>query len=55
MPLRQELAEVLRAHLAGRLPTGKAFGGSYSRLTDQTAEMLQQDLEAAGPDGQTYQ
>ncbi len=48
VPLREELAEALRGHLSGKLPTGKAFGGSYSRLTDRTAEMLQSDLEAAG-------
>ena len=48
VPLREELAEALRGHLSGKLPTGKAFGGTYSRLTDRTAEMLQQDLEAAG-------
>jgi integrase len=48
VPLRAELAEALRDHLRGRLPTGKAFGGRYCRLTDRTAEMLQADLEAAG-------
>jgi integrase len=48
VPLREELTEALRGHLTGKLPTGKAFGGSYSRLTDRTAEMVQQDLEAAG-------
>jgi len=48
VPLREELVEALRGHLSGKLPTGKAFGGSYSRLTDKTAEMLRHDLEAAG-------
>jgi len=48
VPLREDLAEALRAHLSGRLPTGKAFGGRYRKLTDRTADMLQVDLEAAG-------
>ena len=48
VPLRQDLAEALRGHLSGRLPTGKAFGGRYRQLMDRTAEMLEQDLEAAG-------
>jgi len=48
IPLREDLADALRGHLSGKLPTGKAFGGTYSRLTDRTSEMLQQDLEAAG-------
>jgi integrase len=48
MPLREDLAEALRRHLNGKLPTSKVFGGRYRKLTDRTAEMLQQDLEAAG-------
>ncbi len=48
VPLREELAEALRRHLSGKLPTGKAFGGRYRRLTDRTADMLQADLAAAG-------
>jgi len=48
VPLREDLAEALRGHLSGRLPTGKAFGGRYRKLTDKTAEMLQQDLKLAG-------
>ena len=50
VPLREDLAEALRAHLLGKLPTGKAFGGRYRKLTDRTADMLQADLEAAGID-----
>jgi len=38
----------LRDFLAGKLPAVKAFGGSYVRLTDRTADMLKEDLEAAG-------
>ncbi len=48
VPLREDLAEALRRHLKGKLPTSKAFGGTYRRLTNWTAEMLRQDLEAAG-------
>jgi integrase len=48
VPIRKELAEALQQHLASRLPANKAFGGTYLRLTDRTAEMLQQDLQAAG-------
>ncbi len=48
VPLRKDLAEVLKSHLSGRLPTAKAFGGTYRELTNRTAEMLRQDLEAAG-------
>ena len=38
---------ILRANIRW-LPTAKAFGGTYRRLTSRTAEMLRQDLEAAG-------
>ncbi len=48
VPLRPELAEALREHLGGKLPTAKVFGGRYKRLTDKTADMLKADLEAAG-------
>ncbi len=50
LPLRPELAEALREHLSGKLPTGKAWGGRYVRLTNKTAPMLRADLEAAGID-----
>ena len=48
VPLRPELAEALREHLSGKLPTAKVFGGRYRRLTDKTADMLKADLETAG-------
>ncbi len=48
VPLRKDLAADLREHLRGRLPTGKAFGGRYRKLTKRTCEMLQTDLAAAG-------
>jgi len=38
----------LRDFLAGKLPAAKAFGGSYMQLTDRTADMVKQDLDAAG-------
>ncbi len=48
VPIRRDLAEALKRHVGGRLPTCKAFGGNYRQLTDRTSEMLQHDLEAAG-------
>ena len=47
VPLREDLAEALRRHLSGKLPQGKAFGGRYRKMTDKTAVMFRQDLEAA--------
>ena len=52
LPLRRETAEELRAFLAGRLPGSKVFGGSWRKLTGQTAEIVRLDLEAAGIDYQ---
>jgi integrase len=48
LPLRSETAEELRTFLAGKLPTAKAFGGRYKRLTDKTANMIEADLTEAG-------
>jgi integrase len=48
VPIRKDLAEALKQHLSDRLPTSKAFGGRYQRLTDHTAKMFKRDLEAAG-------
>jgi len=48
IPLRADLADALRAHVAGKLPTSKVFGGRYRRLTDKTSLMIQADLRAAG-------
>jgi hypothetical protein len=38
----------LREFLSSKLPAVRAFGGSYVRLTDRTADMLREDLDAAG-------
>ncbi len=46
LPLRPETAEDLKAFFAGKMPGAKAFGGTYKRLTDRTAEMIQEDLAA---------
>jgi len=48
VPLREDLAEALRGHLSGKLPQGKAFGGRYRKMTDKTALMFREDIEAAG-------
>ena len=48
LPLRQDTAVALKQFLAGRLPSVKAFGGAYKRLTDKTALLIQADLQAAG-------
>jgi len=50
LPLRPETAAELQPFFADKLPTAKAFGGTYRRLTDKTALMIQADLEAAGID-----
>lgn len=42
------LCAELRGLLESKLPAAKAFGGSYAALTDRTAEMLREDLDAAG-------
>ena len=43
-----ELAALLKEHCRGKLPAAKVFGGSYSQLTDKTADMLKLDLADAG-------
>ena len=45
--LRRETAAELRDFFSGKLPTVKAFGGSYKQLTDKTADMLKADLADA--------
>ena len=46
LPLRRETAEDLGVFFAGKMPGAKAFGGRYTRLTDKTADMIQEDLAA---------
>jgi len=48
VPLRSDTAADLQSFLAGKLPSVKAFGGTYKRLTNKTADMLKADLADAG-------
>jgi integrase len=48
LPLRPETVLELQTFFTGKLPTAKAFGGTYARLTDKTSTMLKADLAAAG-------
>ena len=50
LPLRAGTAAELQDFFAGKMPNAKASGGTYERLTDRTAEMLQKDLQEAGLD-----
>ncbi|MHC4464116.1 MAG: tyrosine-type recombinase/integrase [Planctomycetota bacterium] len=45
--IRPDTAAELKEFFSGKLPTVKAFGGTYRRLTDKTAEMLKADLADA--------
>ncbi len=47
LPLRADMAVELQDFFAGKTPNAKAFGGTYKRLTDRTAEMLKRDLAEA--------
>ncbi len=46
-PIRKEPAETLKAHMKGKHPGAKVFGGRHKKLTKRTAAMLKLDLEAA--------
>lgn len=46
--LRSDTAAMLREFFKAKIPRAKVFGGVYKRLTDRTAEMVREDLEAAG-------
>ncbi len=46
LPLRPDTAQLLKEFFADKLPTVKAFGGTYRRLTKRTADMLEADLTA---------
>jgi len=48
LPLRADTAAELKQFLAGKLPSVKAFGGTYKRLADKTHLLIRADLEAAG-------
>lgn len=43
LPLKRETAAELREFFQGKMPTTKAFGGTYKRLTLKTADMLKAD------------
>ncbi len=44
LPLRADTAGELQSFFASKMPSAKAFGGRYKKLTDKTAEMLRCDL-----------
>ena len=48
LPLRADTAAELQEFFKGKLPTLKAFGGTYRQLTDKTSDMIKADLTAAG-------
>jgi len=48
LPLRENTAAELKQFLIDKLPAATVFGGSYTQLTDRTAEMIQADLQDAG-------
>lgn len=43
-PLRPQIAALLKQFFENKLPTVKAFGGRYKRLTDKTADAVKFDL-----------
>lgn len=45
--LRPDTATELKEFFKNKLPDAKAFGGTYKKLTDKTADMLQADLADA--------
>ena len=47
LPLRADTAGELQSFFASKMPSAKAFGGRYKKLTDRTAEMLRCDLADA--------
>jgi integrase len=47
VPLRARFAQLLRDFFVNKLPTAKAFGGTYEALTDHPGKMLQMDLQDA--------
>ncbi len=55
LPLRPDLAREIQAFIMERkkLPQAKLFGGRYKALTDKPADMLYEDMKAAGIERQT--
>jgi len=48
LSLRPDTAAELKQYFANKLPAAKVFSGSYTQLTDRTAEMIRADLQDAG-------
>jgi len=48
--LRLETAALIREFFQNKTPRAKAFGGTYTKLTDRTADMVREDLAEAGID-----
>ena len=48
--LRLDTAALLREFIQNKTPRAKAFGGTYKKLTDRTADMVREDLADAGID-----
>jgi integrase len=44
LPIRPDLGARLNEFFRGKLPTAKAFGGTFKQLTDKTADMIRLDL-----------
>jgi integrase len=47
-PLRKDTSILLKEFLKDKLPTDKAFGGSYRQLTKRTSDMIKADLLDSG-------
>jgi len=48
LPLRADTAAELQEFFKGKLPTVRAFVGTYRQLTDKTSDMIKADLRDAG-------
>lgn len=48
--MKPETAKLLQTFFKTKMPFAKAFGGTYRRLTDRTADMVKADLAAADVD-----
>jgi integrase len=48
IPLKRELSDRLKKFMQNKMPTAKAFGGRYKALTDRTAHIVKEDIEAVG-------
>jgi len=48
LPLRAELAVLLKEFFKGKMAKTKAFGGTYKQLAKKTSDMIKADLKDAG-------